>query len=195
MARRRRTGRRVVARGDGRQGLWVRHETFTPSDVVTAPKYTEDAVVFPLLWEREQSTLTQPKRGKGGALLKRCFGSVSWEIRQSDMGSTIISPNFEILIFAASTEEPAATGAGDFAANLAAQRILFYKMMGPTVTQRVTNTASSLTRWYATMDFDVKVAAKLPGQDIVLSTRCSETVTAEVAIGVRAQFTAYLTTP
>jgi len=191
----RRKQRRSRVRDSGRQGLWVRHSTFTPSNVVTAPLYTEDAVVFPQLWEREQSVLTQPKRGAGGALLKRCFGSVAWEIRQSDAGSTIVAPNFEVLIFAASTEEPAASAAGDFDANLESQRILHYKMMGPTTSIRVTNTATQLTRWYATMHFDVKVAAKLPGQDIVLTTRCSETETAEVGIGVRAQFTAYLTTP
>ncbi len=193
MARRRRARRAFTAQG--RQGLWVRHETFTPSQVVTAPFYTEDAVVFPSLWEREVQDLTNPKRGRGGALMKRCFGSVSWEIRQSDAANTVLTPNFEVLIFAASTEEPAATAAGDFAANLESQRILHYSMMGPDVVGQLPDNVTTRYRWWATKLFDVKVAAKLPGQDIVISTRCSETETAEVAIGARVQFTAYLTTP
>ncbi len=191
MARRRRSGFR---RSMGRQGLWVRHETFTPSDVVTAPKYTEDAVVFPALWEREPQDITQPKRGKGSALLKRAFGAVMWEIIQTDAASTVFSPVFETLVFAASTEEPAATAAADFAANLERQRILHYSAVGPNAVMDQAS-ASTRSRWYAMMAFDIKVAAKLPAQDIVISTRCSETETAEVDIRVRAQFTAYLTTP
>ncbi len=191
----RRSRRRGFARRQGRQGLWIRHETFTPSEVVTAPLYTEDAVVFPSLWERELQDLSNPKRGAGGALLKRAFGSVSWEIRQADTANTIAAPNFEILVFAASTEEPAAASAGEFTANLENQRVLHYKMMGPNTSIIVANATNSATRWYGTMDFDIKVAARLAGQDIVLTTRCSETETVDVGINVRAQFSAYLTTP
>ncbi len=194
MARARRKSFRRSTRM-GRQGLWVRHEAFTPSNVVTAPLYTEDAVIFPSLWERELQDLTNPKRGRGGALLKRAFGSVTWEIRQSDAANTIISPFFEVLVFAASTEEPAATAAADFAANLENQRVLHYSLQGIQASQRVTNAATQLTRWYGTIHFDIKVAARLAGQDIVLSTRCSETETVEVGIGARATFSAYLTTP
>ncbi len=194
MARRRSAGRRSVRRA-GRQGLWVRHETFTPSQVVTSPYYTEDAVVFPELWEREMQDLTNPKRGPGGPLQKRCFGSVSWEVRMATTASTVITPFFEVLIFAASTEEPAASAAADFGANLENQRVLFYKMMGVDATANITQDDDRRYRWYATMDFDVKVSARLAGQDIVISTRASETETTDVTIGTRAQFSAYLTTP
>lgn len=193
MARRRRS--RAIMRKQGRQGLWVRHETFVPSDVVTAPKYTEDAVVFPQLWEREQLDLTNPKRGPGGPLMKRAFGAVVWEIRQSDTADTVLAPNFEILIFAASTEEPAAVNAADFTANLERQRVLHYSVAGPDTTIIVANSTGSRTRWYATMSFDIKVSARLANQDIVLSTRCAESETSDVSIPVRAQFTAYITTP
>lgn len=193
MARRRRS--RGFTKRQGRQGLWVRHETFTPTDVVTAPKYTEDAVVFPQIWEREQLDLTNPKKGAGGPLLKRAFGSVSWEIRQADTAATVNSPNFEILVFAASTEEPAASAAADFAANLERQRVLHYSMMGPVATILVANDTGDATRWYGNMAFDIKVAARLAGQDIVISTRCAESETANVTIGVRVQFSAYVTTP
>ncbi len=180
----------------GRQGMWIRHETFEPSDVVTAPLYTEDAVVFPELWERDQDTaLTNPKRGPGGPLLKRAFGSATWSIRQADDVSQIFIPTFEVLIFAASTEEPAASDAADFAANLERQRVLHYSMSGPDTIIIVANVAGAATRWYATMNFDIKVAARLAGQDIVISTRCSETETVDVTISARIQFSAYITTP
>ncbi len=113
----------------------------------------------------------------------------------SDQASSVISPNFEILIFAASTEEPPATAAATFGVNLENQRILHYKMMGPQVFATIANDPTRINRWYATMEFDIKVAARLAGQDIVLSTRCSESETADVQIGVRAQFSSYLTTP
>lgn len=191
--RRRRSGGRTKTQG--RQGLWVRHATFTPSTVTTAPLYTEDAVIFPDLWEREQSNITQPKRGTGGPLLKRAFGSVAWEIRQSDVGDTIKMPVFEILIFQASTTEPPATGANDFVTNLENQRVLHYSMAGSQHSIIVINDATDITRWYATMKFDIKVQCRLANQDIVMSTRCSETETAEVNINVRALFSAYITTP
>lgn len=193
MARRSRRSSRV--RKAGRQGLWVRHETFTPSTVVTAPKYTEDAVIFPDLWEREIQDLTNPKRGAGGPLMKRAFGSVSWEIKQADDVSTINAPNFEVLIFGASTEEGPATAASQFVVNLENQRILHYKMVGPNTSLNVFNNPGGRTRWYGMLTFDIKVNARLAGQDIVFSTRCSESETADVAINVRAQFSAYLTTP
>ncbi len=193
MARRRRKGGRT--KGSGRQGLWVRHETFIPNNVVTAPLYTEDAVIFPQLWEREQLDLTNPKKGPGGPLLKRAFGSVMWEIRQADDVSTINAPFFEVLVFAASTEEPQATVAADFVANLERQRVLHYSATGIDSTLIVANDAAGATRWYGTIHFDIKVAARLSGQDIVISSRCSETETASVNISARVQFSAYLTTP
>jgi len=192
-ARRRRSRGRT--RSSGRQGLWVRHETFEPTDVVTGPKYTEDAVIFPDLWQREVQNLVNPKKGAGGALMMRAFGSVMWEIRQRDFVNTIQTPNYEVLIFAASTEEPAATQASDFLSNLESQRILFYEMTGGNYSQIVANNAGGATRWYGMLKFDIKVKARLSGQDIVLSTRCSETETVDVSIDVRAQFSAYLTTP
>ncbi len=192
---RRKSRARVSRMTNGRQGLWVRHETFTPSDVVTAPKYTEDAVIFPSLWEREVQDLTNPKRGRGGALMKRFMGSVNWEILQADDVSTVLTPVFEVLVFAASTEEPAASAAADFGANLESQRVLHYSMIGPDTFGVVANASATASRWWATLRYDIKVAAKLPGQDIVLSTRCSESETASVGIRVRAQVSSYLTTP
>lgn len=192
MARRRRV--RGFTRRQGRQGLWARYTSFTPSNVVTAPLYTEDALIFPALWERELQDVTQPKRGMGGALMKRAFGQVVWEITQDDQASTVVVPTFEILVFAASTQEPAATAAADFNTNAENQRVLHYSMKGPD-TCLTSTVAAVQTRWYCTMSFDIKVSAKLPGQDIVLSTRCSETDTASVDTRPRANFTAYLTTP
>ncbi len=194
MPRRRSRGRRSV-RKSGRQGLWVRHVVFTPSDVVTAPKYTEDAVVFPSLWERELQDITNPKRGPGGPLMKRAFGTVQWEIRMDDSVNTIIQPNFEVLVFAASTEEPAATAAADFDANLERQRVLHYQLTAPIATLVNPDQTVGRYKWYGMVDFDIRVAARLAGQDIVISTRCSESETANVNIGVRATFSAYLTTP
>lgn len=193
MARRRRAFR--GSRKMGRQGLWVRHETFTPSNVVTAPLYTEDAVIFPELWEREFQDITTPKSGRGGALMKRMMGSVTWEIRMSDAASSVVMPTFEVLVFAAATTEPAATVAGDFTINLEQQRILQYSMVGTQATYDVINSPNSRNRWYATIPIDIRVAARLTQQDIVLTTRCSETETSEVAIGVRALVSAYVTTP
>ncbi len=193
MPRRRRNRGRTAK--SGRQGLWVRHESFVPNTIVTAPMYTEDAVIFPQLWEREQLDLTNPKKGPGGPLLKRCFGTVTWEIRQATDVNTILAPFFEVLVFAASTEEPPATAAADFVANLERQRVLHYSMAGPNVFGFVANDPAGGTRWYGSMPFDIKVAARLSGQDIVISTRCSESETVDVRIAPRVQFSAYLTTP
>ncbi len=193
MARRRRSSRRSMKQG--RQGLWIRYETFTPSDVVTAPKLTEDALIFPELWEREENQITQPKRGAGGPIMKRCFGSVSWEIREDETANTVLIPNVEVLVFAAATTEPAATAAGDFGTALENQRILHYSMHGMDNFHNVTTQAANRFRWSQTVNFDVKVSARLAGQDIVLMTRNSETETVDVVIGVRAQFSAYMTTP
>lgn len=191
---RRRAGRRMVRR-QGRQGLWVRYETFTPSEFVTAPAISEDALIFPELWEREENVLIQPKRGAGGAVLKRAFGSVMWEIREDETVNTVLVPNCEVLIFAAATTEPAATVAGDFAANLESQRVLHYSMHGFDNFANVVTQAGTRYRWSQTIEFDIKVGARLAGQDIVMMTRCSETETVDVDIGVRAQFSAYITTP
>lgn len=179
----------------GRQGLWIRYETFTPSDVVTAPKLTEDALIFPDLWEREINDITQPKRGRGSALLKRAFGSVMCEIREDETANTVLIPNLEVLIFMASTTEPPATAAADFAKNLETQRVLHYSMHGFDNFANVTTQAGSRFRWMQTIPFDIKVSAKLPGQDLVLMARCSETETVDVTVGLRAQFSAYITTP
>ncbi len=192
MARRR--TRSARSRQMGRQGLWIRYQAFSPSDVVTAPKLTEDALIYPDLWEREISDLTQPKRGKGGALLKRCFGTCRWEIRETTAVNTVIIPGYEVLIFAAATTEPAATASTDFEDALTTQRILHYSMTGPRVAADFGGTEDRF-RWWADLNFDVKVSAKLPGQDIVVMTRCSETETADVDIDVRLQFSAYITTP
>jgi len=184
-----------MSRRSGRQGLWIRYETFTPTDVVTAPKVTEDALIFPDLWERELNDITQPKRGMGSALLKRAFGSVMVEIREDETANTVLIPNIEVLIFMAATTEPAATTAADFVDNLENQRVLHYSMHGLDNFHNVTTQAGSRFRWTQTINFDIKVAAKLPGQDLVLMCRCSETETVDVSIGFRAQFTAYITTP
>ncbi len=191
----RRRTRRKPSFQKGRQGLWIRYATFTPSDIVTAPKYTEDAVIFPSLWEREVQTVTQPKRGPGGPLLKRMFGSVMWAVRMDVTVNTINTPYFEVLVFAASTTEPAATAAADFNTNLENQRVLHYSMAGPDTTFHLPDNAGTGYRWYATMPFDIKVAARLAGEDIVISTRCSETETVDVAINPRIQVSAYITTP
>ncbi len=177
----------------GRQGLWIRHEVFIPSNVVTAPLLTEDAVVFPDQWERVSEDTSQPKYGAGGPVLQRVFGSCIWEIDEADSANTILAPNFEVLVFIASTQEPAATAAGDFAANLENQRVLHYSTMGPQVYARVP-TATSL-RWNATLRFDSKAKARLAGNDVVVMTRCSESETASVTIRARLQVSAYLTTP
>jgi len=185
-----------MSRRQGRQGLWIRYETFTPSGVVTAPKLTEDAVIFPELWQREQLDQVNPKKGPGGPLMKRMFGSVTWEIREDEAADTVQSPNFEVLVFAASTEEPAATAAADFGANLERQRVLHYSNKGVDDTMVVLQADSTHPlRWYSTITFDIKVAARLSGQDIVIMTRCSETETVSVEIRPRLQVSAYLTTP
>ncbi len=192
MARRRRSFR--GNKRMGRQGLWIRHETFNPSTVVTAPLLTEDAVVFPSLWEREFQDITTPKSGAGGAIMKRMFGSATWEVRENATGDTVITPTFETLVFVASTNEPAATAAGDFTINLEQHRVLHYSMFGPQAFADVAHGAER-NRWYATQQFDIKVAARLTQNDIVIMLRCSETETVNVTIGVRLVVSAYVTTP
>ncbi len=191
---RRRTGRMPRFRRDaGRQGLWARFETFTPTDIVTAPKFTENAVIFPSLWEREFQDPTQPKRGRGGALLKRLFGSVAWEIRVANVGTTVNIPVFEVLVFSASDTEPASTAAADFNTSLETKRVLHYSMQGVgNVTHLGPRAIDVYSAW---IPFDVKVAARLPGQEIIVSTRCSESENVDTSISVRVQASGYITTP
>lgn len=194
MARRRISRGRSV-RKVGRQGLWVRYATFTPSNIVTAPLLTENSMVPPLIWERNVSDTTNPKRGPGGPLLKRAFGSAMWEIRETSGVNTVRMPFFEVLIFAASETDPVASDAADFEFAMERQRVLHYSAKSVDVVQLLTGPSAVQQTFWCTLPFDIKVSARLSSQDIVMMTRCSETVTVDVAIDVRAQFSAYITTP
>ncbi len=97
-SRRNRPAVRRARKGSGRQGLWIRQPSFSPTEVQATTATFSDFVLDPTMWERTEQVGTQPKKGAGGAMLERIFCQFSFIVTfDADTSGSFIIPSCEAL--------------------------------------------------------------------------------------------------
>lgn len=193
MARRkpiaRRTGRRVQS---GRQGLWLRQASYSPTLVEQVTGTFSDIVATPDDWERDYQVGTQTMRGAGASRLERMFGQFSFQTTYDTDGATPISPVFEVLIWEQSAQFASlVTDGTQFDNILENQRVLWHKTYESLVRKNVTGAVFS-----GYCSFEVKSKVRLADKSLGFAIRLGfDTAFSTRGTDVLANWVGYVTTP
>lgn len=125
---RRRRSSRMRFSQQGRQGLWFRQESFSPSALNVAVGLEGDSLILPSDWERLVQPQTQP-RSKGGARLERSFCQFSMLVSYDATTTFQIIPAIEVLNYAQNTRAGALpTSQASYSSRLGDSRVLWHRM-------------------------------------------------------------------
>lgn len=116
----------------GRQGLWFRQESFSPSVLNASVGLEGDTLISPSDWERFVQSQTQPKI-KGGARLERSFCQFSMLVSYDATTTFQIIPAIEVLNYAATTALAPPTSQANYAARLGDSRVLWHRLYPATI--------------------------------------------------------------
>ncbi len=134
----RRPRRRTSFKGNGRQGLWFRQESFSPTDITASVGLQGDTLITPSVWERNVQATTQPMR-KGGARLERVFCQFSMLVSYDATSVFQIIPAIEVLNYV-DTSVSLPTSQSSYANRLDSQRVLWHKLYPATIRAPITDT-------------------------------------------------------
>lgn len=191
----RRRPRRMNTSANGRQGIWLRQPAFSPTVQLASAGILGETVATPLDWEREESVVTQTKKGAGSTRLERQFGEFHFQLRFTDNTQPTI-PSFEVMVFEQSDQFAFLVDTNaTFDGVLANNRILWYSTYPVSVSYRPSG-SDNQAYMFGTSRWDVKSKARLSDRSIGLAIRLGyDTALAGTVTTTLANWVGYVTTP
>lgn len=128
----RRPRRRMRFSQQGRQGMWFRQESYSPTDLQASTGLQGDTLIQPDDWERIVNVQTQPK-AKGGARLERSFCQFSMLVSYDATSTFQIIPAIEVLNYAVPQQNALPASQAGYATQLQQQRVLWHRLYPATI--------------------------------------------------------------
>ncbi len=204
MAARRAAGKRRFGRrprkGSGRQGLWIRQPSYSPTLVEASTATYSDIVLDPSMWERAEQVGTQPKKGAGGAMLERLFCQFSFIVTfDADSAGSFVIPSAECLCSMQSDQfANVIVGTTTFNASLENERVLWHEEYARTDSSfRESAGGAFVGQVQYSGKFESKMKARLADRAVTQSwTLGFDTAGTGISnVSQTAVWTAYMTTP
>ncbi len=180
-------------KANGRQGLWFRQESFSPTDLDTSVGLQGDTLITPAAWERNVQATTQPMR-KGGARLERVMCQFSMLVSYDATSVFQIIPAIEILNYV-DTSVSLPTSQASYSNRLENQRVLWHRLYPSTVRNMVSDPTTQQVQYSGSWEAASKTRLTDTNVHLIVNSFFDHGGTGITDVTTLIVYTGYISTP
>jgi len=185
--------RRMRFRQNGRQGLWFRQESFSPTTLDNTVGLEGDTLIDPADWERNVQPVTQPKR-VGGARLERSFCQFSMLVSYDATTTFQIIPAIEVLNYMGDFSALPTNQAG-YATQLDENRVLWHRLYPATIRAGLVDPTVIQVQFSGSWESRSKARLSGARVNLIFNSFFDHTQASIIDVSTLVVYTGYISTP